>query len=234
MSDYLTTLEPMVQTLAHVFAANNRAYGADAEDFAQEMRLWIVAHESKLAEWFESGELEEKHALRKTVKALRNECRDYAVDIKAQSVGYHRSDLYYYTKGELRNLLPAMFNREEWLHPPQSDGRTTKALAEGNNWIATLSDLARAFDTLGAEDRNLLHALHGDGWTQRMYAEMTQTPESSVSYRHDRAVHRLNKALGEDAPRPARKQSTRDPWRGRHAVSSARARYDVEKGYDGD
>lgn len=224
----LDTLEPTIQGVASRYGAMYRKYGAEREDFEQELRIWAVENQAQVAEWLDPDVTDEKYGMKQLVKALENECNDYAVDIKAQATGYHREDLYWYGRNELKALLPAMFDPESRVNPPQSDdigGRSSKSDAEGGNWVATLADVSRAYDALGREDKALLRMFHLGGWSNKEMARRYETTEAMMSYYHSRALNRLLDNAGGAAPRPMRRSEKGDPWRGRRAISNAEARY---------
>ena len=233
-TDLLTDLAPMVNGIASEFGRRHHAHGADAADFSQEMFLWIVKNEDQVRTWLDQEFFTEDEGIKLIARSLRNECKDYAVDIKAQTLGYERTDLHWYSKGEVKALLPAVFNESAWHEPPQSEGRSTKSQAEGGNWIATLADVAQAFSKLDPRDQHLLRRFHEDDWTNKMMAEAENVSHQSMSERHDRAVDRLVRLLGDTAPRPMRDAAyyPRDPWRGRRAVTNSSARAYQSAVYD--
>lgn len=214
-------LESIIEGLAFEFGGKGRHYGADNSDFKQEFIVWLLEHEEKVQGWIEEHEPE--GVVKLVARSLRNEGSDYLLDIKAQATGYERHDLYFYTRNEIKELLSSVYDQEKWHEPPQSEGRSTKAPAEGGNWIATLADVSRALDSLNNEDRTILEGIHRDSWTNKMMAEEAGISESLMSYRHNRALNRLSKALGGERPQPMREQHGRDPWRGRHACTNAAA-----------
>jgi hypothetical protein len=227
MNDLFDTLAPMVTTIANEYGRMHRAHGADASDFSQTLYAWVVENENQVREWLDPEFFEEKDGTRLLATSLRNEAKDYAVDVKAQALGYKRSDLYWYGKNEVRSLLPSVFNQDAWHEPPQSEGRSTKAASEGGNWIATLADVAQAFVRLDEYDQQILRRFHEDGWTNVLMAEVTGISEQLMSYHHDRAITRLVKLLGGEKFQQTRQtgaDATRDPFKGRHAVSNAAAR----------
>jgi len=233
MNDLLNEIAPVVEAVAASFGRNNRVYGAEADDFRQEMYLWIVQNEDQVHDWLDHELFDEREGERLLAGALRNQCKDYAVDIKAQAVGYERADLHWYSKGEVKALLPSVFSESAWHEPPRSEGRSTKSQAEGNNWIATLADVAQAFTKLDPADQHLLRRFHEDDWTNKMMAEAEDVTKQQMSYLHDRAIGRLVNLLGGSAPRPMREQTNpRDPWRGRRAVSNSAARAYQSGAYD--
>jgi hypothetical protein len=229
----LESLEPMIESIAAEYGRRHRVHGADLEDFGQELRLWVIKNEAKVLEWLDPELWEPKAGEKMLAKSLRNEAKDYGVDIKAQAVGYERSDLHWYSKGEVKSLLPNVFNPDAWQEPPKSEGRSTKAPSEGGNWVTTLADVAQAIAKLDLYDQSILRAFHKDGWTNKMMADVEKVSESLMSYYHDRAVSRLVKVLGDEQPKPMRTQSDkRDPWRGRRAVTNSTARSINSRTYD--
>lgn len=221
--DYLPTVQPIVESVSTIYGRKGFRYGADSADFAQELYIWVIEHEDKLNEWLDPESYDEKSAVKLIARAMDNECRDYLRDIKAQSLGFERRDEFFYARGEVKSLLPAMFDPEKWLDPPQSEGRSVKAPAEGGNWIATLADLSRAFDQLSVEDQVMLRAFHEAGYSNKAMADVHGVTDSTMSYRHDQAVKRLVNVLGGEVPRPARAGNSADPWRGRHAIQRPQA-----------
>jgi len=231
MNDLLNDLAPMVAQIANEFGRSGRAYGAEADDFSQQMHLWIVENEAKVRRWLDPETFEAKEADRLLATSLRNECKAYAVTAKAQAGGYELRDLHWYQKGEVRALLPLVFNDDAWHEPPRSEGRSAKAPAEGGNWIATLADVAQAFDKLEARDRHILRRFHEDDWTNVMMAEAESISEQLMSKHHDRAISRLVRLLGGEMPRGLRPPA-RDPWQGRRAVTNSTARAYQSGAYD--
>ena len=222
MTDLLTELAPMVEGIASEFGRSNRVYGAEAGDFSQELYLWIVENEDQVRQWLDPELYGEKEGTRLLAGTLRNRARGCAVDIKAQALGYKTSDLQWYSRNEVKNLLPLVFNEDSWHEPPRSEGRSAKAPSEGGNWIATLADVAQAFAKLKPADQNLLRGFHADDWTNRMMAEAENVTHQAMSERHDRAIDRLVQLLGgTQPPQPLR---PRDPWQGRRSVTNSAAR----------
>ena len=226
MSDLLTELSPMVEGIASEFGRTNRVYGAETADFSQELYLWIVKNEDKVRGWLESEDLNEREANNTLAKALRDTARTLAVEVKAQALGYERDDLHWYNKGELKALLPLMFNDDAWHEPPQSEGRSAKAPSEGGNWIATLADVAQAYSKLDAKDQQLLRWFHKDDRSNQDLADDEGVTHQSMSERHDRAIGRLLRILGGTVPTPMReaRSEPRDPWKGRRSVTNSTAR----------
>jgi hypothetical protein len=219
---FLPQVQGIVEKVATEYGREFHTYGADRADFEQEMYLYLIEHEDRVAGWLEDREL--RDASRFIAKVLRNECKDYGRDVKAQALGFERQDEYFYSPGEVRYLLDAMFDKRKWLEPPESDGRSTKKPAEGNNWVTTLADVAQAYALLNEADQLLLSEFHKDGIANMFMAELYDVSPQVMSARHDAAVKRLVRKLGDESPRPARAADKYDPFRGRHAISNSQAR----------
>lgn len=226
-AELLAEVEPMIAGIASEFGRRHHVHGADSEDFRQDLRIWVLENADDIAAW--RNELDPSEFDKYLARCMRNECSSLGVDIKAHATGYKRDDLTWYSKGELKTLLPSMFDRSKWHEPPQSDGRSVKSYAEGNNWVAILADVSRAFSTLRKDDRDLLTAVYRDEYNNVLLSEMFGVTEQTMSYRHERALGRLLDALGGRKP-----ESTRDPWRGRHAISNGAARAMTQGSYDDD
>lgn len=214
--------QPVVDGLAATYGAQNRRYGAEREDFSQEGVAWMLANEKWLVERFEEVDDPDEFA-KFLARCLDNEFKDYSLDVRDQGGGQPRRGAYWYGTGELKNLLPAVFDKNKWLEPPQSDGKSVSDPAHGGNWIATLADVSRAFDQLSPEDQNFLRCLHGDGMRNKDMADMAGVTEATMSYRHTQALKRLLKHLGGEKPKYMRGDRAHDPWRGRHSVTNAHA-----------
>lgn len=213
-----------VNSLAAEMGRKGHDWGAETGDFSQEFALWMLDNEDKMVEVAEDETTTPETFTRWLLKCLRNEGLDYLVDIRGQATGQERQDAYWYTRGELEQLLDSVFNDDAWTEPPVSEGRSTKAPAHGGNWITTLADVSRAFDRLSAGDQMLLREFHEEGLTNGDLANRFDVSEAVMSYRHGAAITRLLKILGGPRPNPMRPGDSRDPWRGRHAVSNEVAR----------
>lgn len=222
LTDLWPAIETSVTRIANEYGGKFRQYGAERDDFLQEAWCWLLKNEDLVLRQYE--ELEEERFDRWLSRCIRNEAIDYGVDIKAQALGYERRDLYFYSEKELESLLDAMFDREAWLHPPQlSEGRSSKTKAEGNNWVATLADVSKAFDSLGQSDQGLLRDFHANGFSNRELAEVHGVPDGTMSSRHTAAIRRLQRELGGPAPKPMASGESDPVWRGRHSVPNATA-----------
>lgn len=221
-TELLDSIEPMIAGIAAEFGRRHHIHGADSEDFIQEQRIWALENGAKVAEWLDPDLHSPEAGEKLLATALRNRCKRYGREVKAQALGYKADDLFEYKEAEVRHLLPLMFDPEKWLEPPQSEGRTTKAPSEGGNWIATLADISRAYADLELRDREILEVFHKEDWSNRLAAHHFELTEQTMSNHHARAVRRIVEMLNGERPRPER--GPRDPWSGRRALTTAHAR----------
>lgn len=227
MSDFdtiYTEYQPLLDSLAYEFGGKFHRWGADADDFRQEGVAWMLDKEKDLAERYE--EMEPDAFGRYLARCLRNEFSDYALDIKDQGGGQPRQDAYFYSTGELKVLLPSVFDPDAWLNPPTFNGenRSTRAPAEGNNWVTTLADVSAGVSRLPTEDQLMLRDYHQHHIRNKDLAEFYKISEPTMSYRHTCVLKRLQAQLGGAKPKPMRPDVPHDPWRGRHSIGNAQAR----------
>jgi hypothetical protein len=231
VSTLLDEYAPLVEAISAEGGRKFNRYGAEQQDFAQELFLWVYQNE----EWLHAKREEigdDEQFTRFLAKCLRGEILDYGLDIRAQAGGQDRASAYWYTRGEVAVLLDSVFDREAWLNPPQSDGKSVSDPALGNNWLATLADVARGFDLLDTEDQMLLRRFHEDGERNIDMAMESEVSEATMSYRHNRALNRLLDKLGGEKPRHMRPDDRYDPWRGRRAITNSTARHITSNNYE--
>lgn len=233
VNDLLEDYGPVIHAVAAEGGRQFWKYGADREDFSQELMVWVLDNNDWLTE--RRAEMDDDDQFSKFLaRCLRNEVLDYGLDIRAHAGGQDRQTAFWYTKNELAALLPSMFDPEAWLNPPASDGKSVSDPALGNNWVATLSDVSLAFSRLDLGDQTLLRAFHEEGVRNKDLAEMYDVTEATMSYRHTQALKRLLGNLGGEKPRHMRPDNKYDPWRGRRAVSNAAARALTDNQYEED
>ena len=84
--------------------------------------------------------------------------------------------------------------------------------------VESIADVESKFHWLSPEDQAILTALHRDDYNNKMLAELYDISEANMSYRHNRAVLRLQRLLG------GSQQEARTGWSGRRAVTNSAAR----------
>ncbi len=205
----------------------------EREDIAQELRLWVHQHPQTVSRW-----LVEEDGERPLRRSLQNAAHDFGLRMKAQVSGYTRDEFYFYSTGELENLLPLTFDPEALLNPPKILGgsRTKKVLNEAtHNWATTLMDVSRAYESLCEKDRNVLRWLHVDDITQREIAEDCDVTQQTVSAWNKSALTRMQKFLGGRGPGSFHPREDGQPCEcvgSRKVITSAAARAITQNQYD--
>lgn len=226
--EILSECGPVISSVASDMSRRYRRYqGCDFEDMSQTGWIWVFQHPLKMTEWYNRSTHSERDSAYLLARSLRNEMAGYGEDQKAAALGYSRDDVYYYTKGEVKDLLPSVFDEEAWLHPSTPDADTERRKksrpSEGGNWVASLADVSRALNKLDAGDRDLLVGFHKDGLSNNMMAEEYGVSKQTMSDWHDKAIRRLVDKLG--GPRPRFEHDDQcNHWSGRKAVSNEGAR----------
>lgn len=172
----------------------------ERDDIVQELWLWTLEHQRKTDDWLAGGQ----DGVRQLAKSLARAGRAYAIKEKAAVVGYDVEDLYFYSTGQLRELLPIVLDRALWTEAgTPSDlgiitGTTDPAL--GNNRLAMLCDVRASLEAGRPADKELLWTAFGLALPDEEHAEQLGITVEALRTRVMRAVQRLQKALG--GPKP--------------------------------
>lgn len=234
-TDIYQTVQDVARAQASLAVRKYAAFGVEQADMEQEAMLWCFEHPKKLLQWLEDEPDKWPRLLSRT---LKNELYDYGEKCKAEVLGYHVDDLVYYSKKQLGPLLEAVLNESAWIHPEVSGDEPSRRGAgdpsTGGNWVATLADVAQAFERLEGEDKDILKMFHEPPvWMNKDAAKYLGITEQVMSYRHDRALGRLLRELGGPRPHPGHDADCEHPFRGmgrRTVVSNASARA-MQSGY---
>lgn len=172
----------------------------DAGDLIGEANLWMISNVDKLVLWREQG----RHGDNK----LRNACRQRCLTIIAKErrvrSGSQPGDTQYYTAAMVRELLPDIFDIDDWLSGSSAvsgEVRGPSRPAEGNNRLAMIADIRQAFFGLPIVDRELLSQLYQDGGASYdAVANMTEVHERTVRRREERVIEKMVERLGGEPP----------------------------------
>ena len=130
----------------------------EQEDLVSEAYMWLVRHPKKVVEWRELG--------RKGDNMLRLSCKRAALKAVAKErkrrTGAEYSDMCFYSTQIIRELMPVIFNVEDWSTTAamSNEPRGQSAPAEGNNRLAMIVDVRGAYHA---------QAKHVQEFLQRMY-----------------------------------------------------------------
>lgn len=171
-----------------------------SDDLTGEAYLWLVENAKRVNEWLADG----RHGENKIRYATKQRCLQVvAAERKARS-GLQRGDAYYYSPIMLKQVLPDIFNREDWATSgvdQQSEKRSTHAPSEGNNRLAILVDVYSAFCSLKPADQSLLRELHEDGGMHyEVVAATYGVTEKTIRRREARALDKMVESLGGEHP----------------------------------
>lgn len=221
--DHYQEYESMLGSISWEYGAKGQRWGADHDDFRQEMTLWMLDNTGKMNA--RAADFEDPDRFKRWVaKSLRNTCIDHLAKIAGQAGANDKSYMYFYSVPELKVLLGYMFDPDAKMNPPQydTDERSKRDPAHGNNWLVTLADVEAGYNKLTLEDQNLLALFHRDGYRNKDLAAEWGLTEAQMSNRHTRAVERLLDHLGGPKPEPAKQEG--DVFKGRRSMSNAAAR----------
>lgn len=172
------------------------------EDLHQEACVWIITHPRKIDEWREEGQHGENR--------VRRACKMHALTLiskeRVRVSGAHASDLTFYSTQMVREILPDIFDEENWIltsqRPETSDYvKSTVKPSEGNNRLAMLVDVKSAFLSLRENDQLLLRDLYADGGVSLgVLAATMEVNERTVRRRERRALDKMVEYLGGEVP----------------------------------
>ena len=193
--NYIEEYNDVVQQLSAEYA---RKYSMlERDDIGQELWVWFVGHPRKYKEW---SELEPKDKDKLIAKSLRNAALKYCEREKAKKVGYDTSDLYYYDVSVVEAFLPSII-AGTYAIPVSIQDLNAKFgsgnLADGNNWLALRSDIAKAFEKLSDAKQNILRlrfSIDSPDWSL-LAKDMDSTPDGA-RMKVQRALNSLVKNLG--------------------------------------
>jgi hypothetical protein len=142
----------------------------DQEDLVGEAFLWLASHPRKVVEWRELG--------RKGENMLRISCKRAALKAIAKErkrvTGAEYSDMCFYSTQMIRELMPTIFNVEDWSTTAamSNEPRGQSAPAEGNNRLAMIVDVRAAYHD---------QATHVQEFLQRMYDNPVPNVEDLIA-----------------------------------------------------
>lgn len=172
----------------------------DAQDLIGEANLWMVSHMDKVSQWRSQG----RHGQNKLRNACRQRCLTIIAKERRQRSGLEPGDSFYYTPQILREVLPDIFDVEDWNNSSMAlsnDVRTPARPSEGNNRLAIVSDIRAAFYGLPQKDQDFLSDMYRDGGIPTDVMAVTwEITERSVKRREERIIEKLVERLGGEPP----------------------------------
>jgi RNA polymerase sigma factor (sigma-70 family) len=180
----------------------------DADDLRQECYLAAAEKQTKIAGWLRrEGKSDVKQGERSTLKYLQKRAEKYARQQKANKLGYEVDDEYFYQSGLIEGLLSVLATGDyelagQILDPADAGGRRKKSLpSEGNNIIALVSDVDRAFKRLSERDKQILMLKHASGLSSQEIADQMGVTRQRIDQLLHRGVRKMVEELGGSNPR---------------------------------
>jgi RNA polymerase sigma factor (sigma-70 family) len=169
-------------------------------DLINEGVLWALEHTRKVEMWREKGKHGE-NLLRFSVKQI---CLSHIAKERRRVYHLEKGDIAYYTPAIVREVLPDIFDIDDWLSGSSNDQERVSGASrpsEGNTRLATVIDVKSGFDSLSEDDQLLLRELYEDGGvTHQVLAATFDVSEKTIQRREQRAIERLVDKLGGELP----------------------------------
>jgi len=169
-------------------------------DLINEGVLWALEHERKVLLWREKGKYGE-NLLRHSIK---QRCLTLIAKERRRIYHLERNDIAYYTPPIIREILPDIFDIDDWMTSSSNDQERVSGVSrpsEGNNRLAAIVDVRSGFDSLSDDDQMLLRDLYEDGGvTHQVLAATLEVSEKTIQRREQRAIQRLCDRLGGELP----------------------------------
>ena len=196
----LTDRELQVITQGATNAYNAQRKFMELGDLINEAVLWALEHEKKLLMWREKG----KHGENLLRFSAKQHCLSLIGRERRRIYKLEKDDIAYYTPAIVREVLPDIFDIDDWLSGSTSDQERvsgTSRPSEGNTRLATVVDVKSGFDSLSEDDQALLTDLYADGGvTHQVLAATLEVSEKTIQRREQRAITRLVDKLGGELP----------------------------------
>lgn len=192
--------EPMVHQVSAEYSKKYKM--VNKEDIKQELWIWFATHQRKMGEWLDH---EPKDRDKLVAKSLRNAAYDFCLKEKASVEGYNPEDVFFYKKEFIKLLLPAVIN-SDWARVENSlsfGGKTPKAPAEANDWMAYSADIKNALSKLDEKERRLITEFYGhdmDGTTLHEQILPEKSTPRAAMMQANRALNKMVRHLGGFAP----------------------------------
>lgn len=200
MVDYVNEYQSLVNSVA---TAKHKEYPmVQKQDITQELWLWFAEHPKKTEEWHNLEN--KKDATRLFARALHNAASKYCQYEKARTSGYEVTDVFFYKRDIVEELLPSILSGD-YLQPlginDVNSERSAKAPNEGNNLVAMQSDISKSFERLREDQQNILYQWYDSGRDSKSLAKLINLPnEKAARMRVTRAIDAIIKGLGGFAP----------------------------------
>ncbi len=200
MVDYITEYSALVKNVSY---SKHKDYPmVPQEDIIQELWLWFLEHPNKVEEWSKMDD--QKLATKLVNRSLHNRAHDFCQKEKARTVGYEITDLSYYHRDVVEELLPSILS-DDWSQPVFSDvngDRKTFAPSEGGNLMAMQADVSYAFERISPHHQEILLQWYLNGRNSKDLGVALGLTDKNARMKVTRAIDAIIKKLGGRIPRP--------------------------------
>ncbi len=169
-------------------------------DLVAEANLWIVENYEKVEAWRDEG----RHGENKLRNACRQRCLTVLARERRKRSGLQPGDVFYYTPQMLREVLPNIWDEDDWMTGQQvttGETRSPSRPSEGNNRLAMIVDVRTAFYNLRENDQKLLCDMYQDGGLPiDVMATQWEVTERTIKRREERILDKMVERLGGEPP----------------------------------
>jgi RNA polymerase sigma factor (sigma-70 family) len=194
--DYVEEYSNLVKSVANIKA---REYPmVPRQDIVQELWLWFAEHPNKIKEWHALEN--QKDSTKLFARALHNAASKYCQYEKARTSGYEVTDVFFYKREIVEELLASVLS-DEWIIPSNdkdlNGDRAKKAPNEGGDLLALQADISKAFSKLKEDQQNILYLWYQSGRNSKDLSKLIQIPnERAARMRVTRAIDSIIRKLG--------------------------------------
>lgn len=202
MSDTLTLTDAELKIANGVASRISRIQQGliEFDDIRSECYVWMVKNPERVTRWRDEG----KQGKGKLGTALYRAGLRYATKERAHLTRTHVSDHSFYSEALLMELLPNIYDYDDWYLDAYSDdmeGRSPSKPGEGNTRLAMLVDVKFAVESLTDEEQELLKQRFADGGMDvQVLAIGYQAHESTIRRRIRNVLRKLSDRLGGEPP----------------------------------
>jgi DNA-directed RNA polymerase specialized sigma24 family protein len=187
----------LIDMIERISRSLGREYEVDYEDVRSELHVWYLENKDKAQELLDmdrAGLLDHR---------LTSIARRFCAKERAQSLGYDPSDIAHYNLRSVRELLPDVFDYNNWQSAATfGDGQPrSKPLAnQGMDRVSMLIDIKQAVSRLPEEQYNVILWVYKYGYTTEQLAAELEVTLDAAQKRVQRAVRKVQALLTEIRP----------------------------------
>lgn len=187
--------KPMISQVARSVSSSYPSY-ITQEDTEQVLYLWLYEKRASVLKTVEDSPNDWESKIASTMRKVAS---DHCAKERAATEGYDTDDLYRYPVNKIRDLLPDVFEYQDWQRfGARGDGQPTakpQANQTGDR-IAELVDMKAAINRLHDDTKELLYYQYGLHYSIEGIADLFGITLEAAKKRAQRALPALQKELG--------------------------------------